>query len=440
MATHVIDRIVSGSIAEELGIESGDTLVSVNGESVCDIFDYHYLCNEEYLTVEIRKKNGEEIQCDIEKEYEEDIGIEFENGLMDEYKSCNNHCVFCFIDQMPQGMRETLYFKDDDSRLSFLQGNYVTLTNMSEDDVNRIIKYKMGPINISVQTMNPKLRVRMLKNKYAGEALKKIDQFYEAGIPINGQVVLCKGMNDGKELDYTIRKLMAYMPVMESLSIVPVGLSKFRKGLQFLEPFTKQDAIAFLEMVHKYQAIAMEKYHTHFVHASDEWYLLAEQELPNEENYDGYSQLENGVGMLRLLIEEAKEEISQIKGPKKIFSKEKLRTVTIATGALPAPILQEIANQVCAKREQLTVNVLAIRNDFFGEMITVSGLITGQDLIKQLKERDNGDEILIPTNMLRTGEEVFLDDVTLSEVRAAINVPITVVDSSGQDLVKAILG
>lgn len=280
MKEHVIYKVQPGSIAEELEVQPGDVLVSVNEHNIEDIFDYHYYTNEEYLTVLIRKPDGEEWELEIEKEYEEDIGIEFENGLMDDYKSCHNKCIFCFIDQMPKGMRDTLYFKDDDSRLSFLQGNYVTLTNMKEHDLERIIEYKLGPINISVQTMNPKLRCKMLNNRFAGEALGKIDRLYEAGIPMNGQIVLCKGVNDGEELKRSIQELMKYMPVMESVSVVPVGLSKYRDGLYPLEPFSKEDAEQVIDMIEEYQRECLKEHGIHFIHASDEWYLLAERELP----------------------------------------------------------------------------------------------------------------------------------------------------------------
>ena len=304
MKEHIVYKVQADSIAEELEVTPGDALLSVNGHEIEDVFDYRYYTNEEYLTVVIRKENGEEWELEIEKEYEEDLGIEFANGLMDDYKSCHNKCIFCFIDQMPEGMRDTLYFKDDDSRLSFLQGNYVTLTNMKDHDLERILEYKLGPINISVQTTNPKLRCRMLNNRFAGDALKKMDILYEAGIPMNGQIVLCKGVNDGEELKRSIEDLMKYVPVMESVSVVPVGLSRFREGLYPLEPFTRDDAGEVLELIHHYQKLCMEQSGLHFVHASDEWYLLAEQKLPSEENYDGYPQLENGVGMLRLLREE----------------------------------------------------------------------------------------------------------------------------------------
>ena len=271
----MISRVLPGSIAEELELEAGDVLTAINGQPVEDVFDYRYLMNDEYVTLLVEKADGELWELEVEKEFEEDLGAEFENGLMDDYRSCSNRCIFCFIDQMPPGMRDTLYFKDDDSRLSFLQGNYVTLTNMSRKDIDRVIRYRLEPINISFQTMNPELRCRMLHNRFAGEALKKVDLLYEAGISMNGQIVLCKGINDGGELEYSLEKLSAYAPVLQSVSVVPVGLTKFREGLFPLEPFTKEDAEKVLEQIHRWQKAMYEKYGIHFVHASDEWYILA---------------------------------------------------------------------------------------------------------------------------------------------------------------------
>lgn len=436
---HVIHRVLPGSIAQELEVEPGDVLLSVNGHEIEDVFDYHYYSNEEYLTVAIRKGNGEEWELDIEKEYEDDLGIEFENGLMDDYRSCHNKCIFCFIDQMPEGMRDTLYFKDDDSRLSFLQGNYVTLTNMKEHDLERIIAYRLGPINISVQTTNPKLRCKMLNNRFAGEALKKIDRLYEAGIPMNGQIVLCKGINDGEELARSITDLMRYMPVMESVSVVPVGLSRFREGLFPLEAFTKEDACQVLDLIHHFQKICMQKSGLHFIHASDEWYLLAEKELPEEENYDGYIQLENGVGMLRLLRTEFAEALENAAAKRMRTVAGEVSHVTIATGLLAAPTIRELAESFMKSFPEKQVQVIPIANHFFGEQITVSGLLTGHDIIEQLKGKELGDRLLLPCNLLRSGEEVFLDDVTLAQVESALQVKIDIVKSSGQDLVSCLL-
>ena len=445
---HVIYKVQPDSIAAEMEIEAGDILVSINGKEIEDVFDYHFYVNDTFLDVVIRKEDGEEWELEIEKEFDEDLGIEFENGLMDDYKSCTNKCMFCFIDQMPPGMRETLYFKDDDSRLSFLQGNYITLTNMKDKDLERIIQYKLAPINISVHTTNPELRCKMLHNRFAGDALKKIDRLYEAGIQMNGQIVLCKGENDGEELERTLSDLSKYLPYMESLSVVPVGLTKYRDGLYPLEPFTKEDAIEVIKTIEKWQNICMEKHDMHFVQASDEWYLLAGLPLPEEERYDGYIQLENGVGMLRLLITEFQAALEEYRqdAEMKEEAMEYLEEcgghhkVTIATGRLAAPFIKELANDFMAEFPGYEVEVVDIRNDFFGERITVSGLITAQDMVAQLKDKELGNAVAIPCNMLRMGERVFLDDMTVEEVENALQVPLLIVKSSGQALLEGMLG
>jgi putative radical SAM enzyme (TIGR03279 family) len=422
---HVIANVEPGSIADELELEAGDILLEINGNKIEDVFDYHYLMNEEYVELLIRKADGEEWELEIEKEFEEDLGVTFENGMMDDYRHCTNKCIFCFIDQMPPGMRETLYFKDDDTRLSFLQGNYVTLTNLKEKDVEKIIKYKLSPINISFQTTNPELRCKMLHNRFAGESLKIVDRLVEEGITINGQIVLCKNWNDGEELERSLRDLYQYLPNLQSVSVVPVGLSKFRDGLEPLEPFTKEDAKAVIALVEKWQKKAWDEFETHFIHASDEWYLLAEEELPKEDSYDGYLQLENGVGMLRLLEEEFYAALEGEAGD------ELPRKVSIATGKLAAPILRKFMEKLTAKYPKTEVNVYDITNEFFGERITVAGLITGQDLKKQLNDADLGDKLLLPCHMLRSGEEVFLDDVTVTELSEYLQIPIEIVDSDG---------
>ena len=432
--THIIKNVLPGSIAEELEISAGDKLLAINDQEIEDVFDYHFLANEEYLTVLIEKPDGEQWELEIEKEYEEDLGIEFEQGLMDEYRSCRNKCIFCFIDQMPKDMRETLYFKDDDSRLSFLQGNYVTLTNMSDHDIDRIIRYHLEPINVSFQTTNPELRCKMLHNRFAGEALKKVDRLYEGGITMNGQIVLCKGINDGEELERSIRDLMKYAPQLQSVSVVPVGLSKYRDGLYPLQPFTKEDAKEVLHIIHKWQKKAYEEFGIHFIHGGDEWYILAEEELPEEERYDGYLQLENGVGMLRLLMNEFEEGYESLNGD------ERDREVSIATGFLAYPYIQRMADRIMEKYPKSKLHVYGIRNDFFGESITVSGLITGQDLIGQLKGKALGEKLLLPCNMLRIEEQDFLDDVTLQDVKDALQVPVDIVKLSGQDFIDAVLG
>lgn len=433
---HVIKAVEPGSIAEELELVPGDVLVSVNGQPVGDVLDYHYLINEEYLEILVRKADGEEWELEIEKEYEEDLGIEFENGLMDDYRSCSNKCIFCFIDQLPKGMRKTLYFKDDDSRLSFLQGNYVTLTNMSDADVERIITYRLEPVNISFQTMNPELRCRMLQNRFAGDALKKAQRFYEAGIVMNGQIVLCKGINDSAELESSIEKLSRYLPYLQSVSVVPVGLTEHREGLYPLEPFTREDAQKVLEQIHRWQDRLYREQGTHFIHAGDEWYLLAGQDFPKAENYDGYLQLENGVGMVRLFREELAEALAERRNDEPAAA----RKVTIATGMLAAPILQEAADQIEAVYPGIKLQVIPVENHFFGERITVAGLLTGQDLKNQLSGRDLGEELLLTENMFRDGEEVFLDDMTAEELSGALQVPVTIVKSDGKAFLEAVLG
>ena len=352
---------------------------------------------------------------------------------MDEYRSCRNKCMFCFIDQMPPGMRETLYFKDDDSRLSFLQGNYITLTNMSDHDVERIVQYHLEPINVSIHTTNPELRCKMLHNRFAGEALKKIQTLYEGGITMNGQIVLCKGINDGEELERSIRDMVKWMPNLQSVSVVPVGMTKYREGLYPLEPFQKEDAREVLGIIHKWQDKLYQEYGTHFIHAGDEWYLLAEVDVPEEERYDGYLQLENGVGMMRLLLNEFEEGFQKLEGD------AKERHASLATGKLAYPFIKQMAERLTEKYPNLDMQVYCIRNDFFGESITVAGLITGQDLKAQLTGQKLGDRLLLPIAMLRNEEDVFLDDMTISQLSEALQVRIDVVKSSGQDLIDAIL-
>ena len=433
---HTIKSVDPGSIADELGLEPGDRLLSIDGHELEDIFDYEYYIENESIMVVVAKKNGEEWELDIENDYQ-DLGLTFENGLMSDYKSCHSEGVFCFIDQMPKGMRETLYFKDDDSRLSFLQGNYVTLTNMKDKDIERIIKFKLAPINISVQTTNPELRCKMLHNRFAGEALKKIDRLYEAGTPMNGQVVMCKNLNDGDELDRTIRDLTKYIPCMESVSVVPVGLSKYRDGLYPLEPITAEDAAKTIDIIEKWQKKVYAEHGIHFIHASDEFYILAGRELPEEERYDGYIQLENGVGMIRLMEEEIAEALEQLHPGEagEVCPEE----ISIATGRLAAPYIEQYVERVCRQFPGKKVHVYAIRNDFFGERITVAGLITAKDLIAQLKEQPLGSRLLLPSAMFRSGEETFLDDLTRTDVQNALQVPVDIVKSSGRDFVEAIL-
>ena len=430
---HLIKSVTPGSIAEEMEIEAGDYLLEVNGTTIVDIFDYQLLCMDEFIDVVIEKSNGEQWELEIEKDENEELGLEFENGLMDEYRSCCNKCMFCFIDQMPPGMRETLYFKDDDSRLSFLQGNYITLTNMNENDVDRIIRYNLSPINISVHTTNPKLRCKMLNNRFAGDKLKYIDRLNAADVEMNGQVVLCKNVNDKEELERTISDLEKYIPNMRSVSIVPSGLTKFRYGLYPLELFEKEDACAVIDTIEKWQKHFYEKYGIHFIHASDEWYILAEREMPEEERYDGYLQLENGVGMIRSFIEEVKDYLDSIEGDDRVIN------VSTISGVLAYDTIKSSCDKINKKFPNVNVHVYKIINDYFGHSITVTGLLTGQDICSQLSGKELGDNLLLPTNTLKADENIFLDDMTLEEFEKNLQINTIIVKSSGMDFVKTII-
>lgn len=435
---HIIKRVEEDSIAAEIGLEPGDEILEINGEAIKDILDYMFLVQNEELTLKVLSKQGEVCEAEIEKDFDEDLGIEFENSFMDSYISCKNKCIFCFIDQMPPGMRETLYFKDDDDRLSFLQGNYVTLTNLDDEEIERIIRYRLEPINISFQTMNPKLRCEMLNNRFAGEALKKVDKLYEAGITMNGQIVLCKGYNDKEELEYSLEKLYDYLPMLESVSIVPVGLTKYREGLTKLEPFTKEDAREVIKTVEKWQKKAYKEHELHFVHASDEWYLLAEETLPDEETYDGYLQYANGVGMLTSEKNTFYDDLEAFKGDFVPDSSHKKVKITVATGKLAYPLINEMAKETEKVIPNLTIEVFPITNHFFGESITVTGLITATDLIEQLKDKNIGDSLLIHECMLRAGENVFLDDLTTDDVEATLQATVDIVKSDEDFLSKVI--
>lgn len=443
---HVVESVQPGSIAQEMEITPGDVLLSINDQGIEDVFDYRYLIKDEYVEVLLRKPDGEEWLLKIEKDYDDDLGITFENALMSDYRSCSNKCIFCFIDQMPPGMRRELYFKDDDSRLSFLQGNYITLTNMSDQDVERIIRMQLAPINISVQTTNPALRCKMLNNRFAGEKLKYLDRLYEGHVEMNGQIVCCKGVNDGEELRRSITDLMQYLPFMRSVSVVPAGITKYREGLYPIELFDRDEAGEIIDMIESYQQECYARYGLHFIHASDEWYITAERDFPEEERYDGYIQLENGVGMMRLFQEEFREALAEtMQEASYAERRDKLhRTVSIAMGALPYTTIRQFAQEVMTAFPGLVVHVYAIRNDFFGETITVSGLITGQDLIAQLRQEQErgtelGEALLIPSTMVRSGEGIFLDDCTMQEVEEALGIRLVPVESGGRDFLDAVL-
>ena len=431
---HVVKKVLEDSIAQEMEIEPGDVILEINGNKIVDIFDYQYYIEDEYIEVLVRKPDGDEWLLEIDKDYDEDLGIEFENSLMDDYRSCYNKCIFCFIDQNPPGMRDTIYFKDDDSRLSFLQGNYITLTNMKDEDVDRIIRYHLAPINVSVHTTNPDLRCKMLNNRFAGTVMDRLQKFYDAGIPMNGQIVLCKGINDGDELRRSISDLMGFAPVMESLSVVPVGISDYRDGLFKLEPFDSRDAAEVIDIIEGFQKQAYEKFGTHFVHASDEWYINAGRPMPSADNYDGYTQIENGVGMVRSLYDEFYEALADIPADDREY------TASIVTGVLVYDHIKKLAEELEKKFKNVKLHVYKIVNDFFGHRITVTGLLTGQDIKKQLQGKELGSRLLLPENTLKCDEEIFLDDMTLDELREALQVEIYIVKSNGADLVNGAIG
>ncbi len=422
----------AGTAAEKAGIRKGDALISVNGHIVRDVLDYMYYAAEEKVRLEVLR-NGDTLSYDILKGEYDDLGLQFETFLMDKKQSCRNKCVFCFIDQMPPGMRETLYFKDDDARLSFLHGNYVTLTNLEQSDIDRIIEMKLN-INVSVHTTNPELRCKMMNNRFAGEKLKYIRQLTENGIKLNCQIVCCPGLNDGDELKRSLRDLGDLMPNITSVAVVPVGLTKFRKGLYPLECFNKDSAAETLDIIEEFQSEFLEKFGTRTVFPSDEFFLTAGRELPQADYYEDYPQYENGVGMLRSLIDEFENalEMAEWEGGE--------RHVSIACGFAPYSVIEMLAHRAMNKFPQLKCSVYRIRNDFFGETITVTGLITAGDLIAQLKDKELGDELLISKAMLRTDTDVFLDDLTAADVEKALNTKIRASANDGFDLLDAIMG
>lgn len=431
--THIIKEIEAGSIAEEMGLMPGDELISINNTKVKDVFDYHYLMKDEVINVIIKKPGGEEWELDIEKDYDDDLGIVFEEGLMDSYKSCHNNCIFCFIDQMPPGMRETLYFKDDDARLSFLQGNYITLTNISDEEIDRIIFYKLSPINISIHTTNEELRCRMLNNRFAGSSLSKIKKLKDAGITMNGQIVLCKGWNDKEEFERTLHDLSAFLPQLESISVVPVGLTKYRDNLSVLEKFSKEDSREVIEAIHRWQNIFLTHYNTRFIYGGDEWYINADLPIPNEDSYEGYPQIENGVGMLRSFINEFDDYYEQLKGDDRRIN------LSLATGALASPYISDMVKKLGEKYPNINVNIYTIENNFFGKNITVAGLLTGQDIIEQLSNKELGNTLLLPDVLLRHGENVLLDDLTVDDIERTLQTKISIVQSDGKSFIDTLL-
>lgn len=430
-----ISAIQSGSIAQELGIEPGDWLLSINDHEIKDVFDYRYLIADAEITVEIEKKNGEVWQLEIEKDETEDLGLEFESSLMDDEKSCRNKCIFCFIDQLPKGMRDTLYFKDDDARLSFLFGNYITMTNLSESEIDRIIRYRMSPVNISVHTTNPELRRKMLNNRFAGDVLEKIKRFTSNGIDVNAQIVLCPDINDGEELDRTIEDLAHLHPYLHSISVVPVGLTRFREGLARLKPFDRERAIKVVDQVEGWQNKLLNKYQTRIVYLGDEFYILAGRDIPPYEAYEDFPQIENGVGMVASFVQEVDDALTEVSSG---TSQIKYKKVSIATGMLVYNHMRGIADKI-EETFGGKVMVYPVENTFFGKSITVTGLLTGYDIIREIKDKDLGERLLLSRNMFRAGTTDMLDDVTSEELEEKLGVKVQIVDNCGQALIDALV-
>lgn len=430
---NIIEEVAAGSIAEELEIETGDILLKINNETVNDIIDYKYLVSDDYILLEVEKPDGQVWEYEIEKDYDEDLGIVFTNPLIDRAKSCTNKCIFCFIDQLPPNMRETLYFKDDDSRLSFLQGNFITLTNMSDNEIDRIIKYRLSPINISVHTTNPELRIKMLNNKNAGKIYDIIKRFHEARLEVNCQIVLVPGVNDGKELERTLSDLSKVYPTVESVAVVPIGITKYREKLAKVEPYNKESAAELIDSLKVIQDRFMKDFSTKFVFPSDEFFALSKREVPHYDDYEGFPQLENGVGLMRLFQQEIEEELSKLKDIPEINKK-----YIVATGTLAYDYIVDLFSKIQDKIPGLEIEVVPIVNNFFGEKITVSGLITGFDLISQLKGKKS-DGIFIPISMMKCDEEIFLDNITVDEVSKELDTKVIVSKVSGKDIVSNLI-
>ena len=432
---NVISKVYKDSIADELGIEVGDLLISINGEPIHDIIEYRFLLSDEYLEVEIQKQNREVYIYEIEKDYDDDLGIEFTNPIIDKAKSCRNKCVFCFLDQLPKGMRETLYFKDDDSRLSFLQGNFVTLTNMSEEDINNIIKYRISPINISVHTTNPELRKTMIKNKFAGNLYSIMERLAEAQIQMNCQIVLCPGYNDKEELERTVSDLTKLYPYVNSAAAVPVGITKHREHLPNLEIFNEKTAGETIDQVDKLQKKYLKELGTRFIFLSDEFYIMANRKLLDYDEYEGFIQFENGVGMISKFEREIKDYLENLSED----HKSKIKKVSIATGHSAYEFMCEMAKCIMEKCPNVQIDVYKIINNFFGDTITVSGLVTATDIIDQLKDKNLGETLYIPRSMLKADEEIFLDNITLENLSDIMGLEVVPCLNEGKDFIDKIL-
>ena len=433
MSLTTIKTITPGSPAHQAGVRLGETLTAINGHRIVDVLDYKYYSYDPEL--ELTLKEGEtERTVALTKEIGEDLGLEFETYLMDRARSCANNCIFCFVDQMPCGMRDTLYFKDDDERLSFLYGNYITLTNLSQKDADRIAAMRISPINISVHTVDPEMRVKMMINRFAGETLRYIDQFAAAGIEMNFQIVLCPGWNDGAYLQQSLEKLSSYYPAARSIAVVPIGLTKYREGLPHIDPLTGESAAATIDQIEAVGRANLEKYGERLVYPSDEFFLLAKRPIPDAEYYGDYSQLENGVGMMRLLEEEFDAALAKSRRKWLPFKAD------LVTGEASYGLLCTLAEKCMKKNPGLRLQVHCIKNEFFGGNVTVTGLVTGRDLLAQLEGKLISRRLLLPRVMLRAEKDLFLDDVHVDDVAKKLNVGVRVTESDGADLLDAMLG
>ncbi len=430
----IIKSVLEGSPSDKANIKAGGSLISINGNEILDVLDYRFYQNEKKLKLKIEYE-GRVKTYRIKKEEYDELGLMFETYLMDKQRSCKNNCIFCFIDQMPKGMRESLYFKDDDSRLSFLFGNYITLTNITEHEIERIIKLHISPVNISVHTTNPELRCKMMNNRFAGEALKVLYRLADAGIIINCQLVLCPGINDGEELKRSLLDLTALESV-RCIAAVPVGLTGHTEGLPHLEPFNKETASAVLDIMEEIGESCLKNQGKRRVFAADEFYLLAGREIPSANFYEDFLQLENGVGMWALLLSEFKGAVCD----KEDYVLEKPRIISLATGEAAYPLIKNIVDIAAEKWHNLECRVYPIKNNFFGGKITVTGLVTGGDIISQLKGENLGEELLIPAAMLRHEGDKFLDDVTLRGLKENLGLALRVVENDGYELLSALLG
>ena len=433
-----VQNVEKGSYAAKTGILPRDILVSVNGNDITDVLDYRYYTTEKKLIFSLLR-DGEPIEIKIvKKDMYDEVGLGFETYLMDKQHSCKNKCIFCFIDQNPPGMRESIYFKDDDDRMSFFYGNYVTLTNLTDREVDRIIKMRISPVNISVHTTNPELRVRMMKNKNAGDCLRFLKRFYDGGISMNCQIVLCKGINDKEELDRSLRELSDYYPLVESIAVVPTGLTAYREKLFPLEPFLPEDCKEVIAQINKIGDENREKHGVRLCYASDEWYITAGLPIPEEEYYEEYPQIENGVGMIRSMDREVDEEIEALSDEG--FTLDSPRRISVVTGEAAYDFIQKAVEKITKKWYNLECFVYAAKNLFFGGGVTVAGLLTGSDLLAALKDRELGDILYIPAVAVRHEGHIFLDDMTVEELSDSLGVPIEPLDSDGGTFVRTLLG